>query len=386
MSGGISGPSNPNSAVNREIPSSSVNPSAPSQSAAVESPAQGALNVNSDPSSESVFGTSNSYQAYMDLPPAELPDHFDAAIALTQMQQQMIEDQTKSAEEMIKGMGDLSKEMAKKRMDEMRASIENLQEQRAKQKKMKIFGWVAKAAALVAGAALIATGAGAALGGMMIAMVAIGSIGNTSAVQNNKALNNIFKVANICAQTACVAMTGGAYAGILAAGMAVSATMTSYSAEIAKACGDPEKAQKWIAGTGMVLGLVCGIGAAKSANLQGGSSAANAATKAADTATKQSVMMMKVGTSTLYASGIATGIAQVVQGSYSIELGVLKKQYADQQAAMMMLDKLSREMFDGCQQSLAEVTEELTEYNKQTVEFITETTDARFQGSRKIKV
>ncbi|MEO1999685.1 MAG: type III secretion system translocon subunit SctE, partial [Planctomycetaceae bacterium] len=238
MSNGITGSPNSNNIPSQNVappPADATTSSADSaqQTNATESSPALVVTTESTAMADTVFSsTSVGYQQHMSLEPASLPDMFNAQIAQQKLRNKMAEEMSKTTSALMDGMSQVASQMMDASKSIQNQQIDDIAEQSKKQKKRKIFGWIAKIATVVVSVALIATGVGAGIGAAMLAMTAVQlackPFGGLDAAlgklfPDSKMAQVICKALVVTAVVATAVMTGGA--SLVSTGILVASNM-----------------------------------------------------------------------------------------------------------------------------------------------------------------
>jgi hypothetical protein len=320
-------------------------------------------------------------------PPSQMAD--DDLIALLQSLRAKTEDeQMKSSGEAIRNAKEAKAAAADEKIKALKEQIEKMDKAEKGGVFGKIFGWIAAAAMVIAGAALlIAGGAGAALliGG--IAMMAVMTMQETGAM--DKMINGIAdglakmgmdpKVAQIIATVIATTLVAAvAVAASIAGGPAVGASVfmmlapTLFSPENLQKMGVPEDAAPWVSfGISIGCSLAAagiGIGSALKGTAEAGSKLTQLGAKLSQVlAEKASVSVEQLTMASQRLAYVAMGIQAVSTiggGASGITVAVTSKEASDAGAKAKEMEAL----FLKLQQVMQEEGERIEEIIKRLQE------------------
>jgi len=324
---------------------------------ATESLANSVFAGSSTVGTSAPLGTFQSYAIYMDLPPAKVQSVSQASayIKLTEVTNQLAEEINSSSANLMKSMGDVAATLAEAANKKAIENSANVAEQAAKQQKQKVWGWIAKAAQLAIGAALIATGVGAGLGAMMIATVAVGMIEKSPAVSKFLENHPAAKVAIIAAMAVGNLACGNV---AMAVGTVMTQTMTEFGPQISKALENAGWSPKAIEAFTIGISLT---GALISA--AGGYSAAKGVAAAA----QSSSTLATAASTTTTVAAVAQGASTIASSSYQIEIAKLQETFAKNDVLINLINKTVQNSQQECAKLSSELSKCVSDWNNSIV-------------------
>jgi hypothetical protein len=323
-----------------------------------------------------------------------MPDGADLVAMVNALKNAIQETEPKTGAEQAKDIKDQKTDLAKERLDKLQEAREEAEKAKKSGLAGEIFGWIAAAAMIIAGAILVATGVGGALGAALLVggitmavMQTLNSptLGKAFGLEGNlmdSMLNAIVDGMGLEGEEAekmktvmhavftviltAVAVAAGTLAGgpLLGLAMATQVMSSFFTPENLEQMGVSKEDAPWAAlgiNIGLaVVGLAAGAGAAKLAS--SGSQVADASVKATNTA----IQTTKELTARI-ASAVAGGIsatATIGQGASQVSTAVIMKEAESLRAQGKEMEAFFLELqakFDEQKERLQEIVQQIQE-------------------------
>jgi hypothetical protein len=327
-----------------------------------------------------------------------MPDGADLVAMVNALKNAIQETELKTGAEQAKDIKDQKTDLAKERLDKLQEAREEAEKAKKSGLAGEIFGWIAAAAMIIAGAILVATGVGGALGAALLvggitmavmqtlnsptlgkafglegnlmdsmlnaivdSMVDNGLIGEDEKEKMKTVMHAVFTVILTAVAVAAGTLAGGPLLGLA---MATQVMSSFFTPENLENMGMNEKDAPWAAlgiNIGLaVVGLAAGAGAAKLAS--SGSQVADASVKATNTA----IQTTKELTARI-ASAVAGGIsatATIGQGASQVSTAVIMKEAESLRAQGKEMEAFFLELqakFDEQKERLQEIVQQIQE-------------------------
>jgi hypothetical protein len=327
-----------------------------------------------------------------------MPDGADLVAMVNALKNAIQETELKTGAEQAKDIKDQKTDLAKERLDKLQEAREEAEKAKKSGLAGEIFGWIAAAAMIIAGAILVATGVGGALGAALLvggvtmlvmqtlnsptlgkafglegnlmdsmlnaivdSMVDNGLIGEDEKEKMKTVMHAVFTVILTAVAVAAGTLAGGPLLGLA---MATQVMSSFFTPENLEQMGMSKEDAPWAAlgiNIGLaVVGLAAGAGAAKLAS--SGSQVADASVKATKTAI-QTTQELTARIASAVAGGISAA-ATIGQGASQVSTAVIMKEAESLRAQGKEMEAFFLELqakFDEQKERLQEIVQQIQE-------------------------